>query len=55
MNVYQEIQKAIDQAWATADPATKQRQIELVGDSHIPTPDELIALISSKVRSENQK
>ena len=44
-----EIQEAIDEAWATADPEAKQTQIDLVGDSHIPSPEELILLISQKI------
>lgn len=51
MTVYEEIQVAIDFAWATTDPETKQRQLELVGDSHKPTPEELVFLISQKVKS----
>ena len=39
--------EAIRAAWATTDPQAKDRQIQLVGDSHIPTPEELILLISS--------
>jgi hypothetical protein len=40
---------AITEAWRTADPQTKNRQIQLVGDSHIPSPEEIILLISQKV------
>jgi hypothetical protein len=43
------IQELIDQTWATADPATKDRQIRLVGNSHVPSPEELILLISQKI------
>ena len=53
MTVYEEIQAAIDYAWSTSDPQTKQRQLELVGDSHKPTPEELVFLISAKILSEN--
>lgn len=53
MTIYEEIQAAIDNAWETSDPETKQRQVELVGDSHKPTPEELIFLISAKILSEN--
>jgi hypothetical protein len=38
---------AITEAWATADPQAKDRQIQLVGEDRIPTPEELIVLISS--------
>ena len=53
MTVYEEIQAAIDHAWATGDPETKLRQIELVGDTHKPTPEELIFLISAKILANN--
>ena len=43
-----DIQEAITEAWRTTDPAVRQRQIQLVGDSHIPTPEEFILLISQK-------
>ena len=43
------IQEIIDQTWATTDPVSKDRQIQLVGDSHIPSPEELILLISQKI------
>lgn len=43
------IQELIDQTWATSDPEAKYRQIQLVGDSHIPSPEELILLISQKI------
>jgi hypothetical protein len=43
------IRDIIDQTWATTDPAVKDRQIHLVGDSHIPSPEELILLISQKI------
>lgn len=43
-----EIQEAIDAAWATSDPNAKLTQIRLVGDSHVPSPEELILLISQQ-------
>jgi hypothetical protein len=43
------IQDLIDQTWTTSDPEAKYRQIQLVGDSHIPSPEELILLISQKL------
>lgn len=43
------IQNVIDQTWATTDPAIRQRLIQLVGDSHIPSPEELILLISQQI------
>lgn len=52
MNIYQEMQAAIREAWATTDPQVKKNQIELVGDTHIPTPEELIRLISAKIFTE---
>ena len=44
-----DIQEAIIEAWGTTDPTTRQRQIRLVGDSHIPNPDELILLIYQNI------
>ena len=43
------IQDLINQTWVTSDPVIRQRQIDLVGDSHIPSPEELILLISQKI------
>ncbi len=53
MTIYEEIQAAIDYAWSTYDPKIKQRQEELIGDLHKPTPEELIFLISAKILSNN--
>ena len=53
MTVYEEIQAAIDLAWATEDPAVRQSQVNLVGDSHKPTPEELVLLISAKILSKS--
>ncbi len=41
--------EAIREAWATTDPEVKQRQIDLVGDDHIPSPEELILIISQNI------
>lgn len=46
---YSEITAAIDEAWATTDPEAKRRQIELVGGTHKPTPEEFISLINKKL------
>lgn len=43
------IQELIDQTWVTTDSVAKDRQIQLVGDSHIPSPEELILLIYQKI------
>ena len=43
-----EMQSAIEDAWATTDHEVKDRQIRLVGDSHTPSPEELIFLISKE-------
>ena len=45
---YSDLAEAIAVAYTTFDPEAKRTQIELVGDSHIPTPEELISLISQK-------
>lgn len=34
----------IAEAWATSDPTIRQRQVELVGEERIPTPEEFIVL-----------
>ena len=44
-----EMAASIAEAWETADPAVRQRQIQLVGDSHIPSPEELIFLIYQNI------
>lgn len=38
---------AIEEAWSTSDPEVKLTQTRLVGDSHIPSPEELITILSS--------
>jgi hypothetical protein len=43
-----EMVAAIETAWATTDPQVKQRQIELVGQGRVPTPEELIVLLTSQ-------
>ena len=44
-----EIAAAIDQAWNNADPIVRQRQIDLVGDTHKPTPEEFLSIILTKI------
>lgn len=39
---------AIETAWNTTDPEIKQRQVELVGESKIPSPEEFI-LLTAKI------
>ena len=41
-----DIAACIAEAWATTDPVTKQRQMELVGEERIPTPEEFIILVA---------
>ena len=41
-----DIQEAITEAWTTSDPEAKLRQIQLVGEERIPTPEEFIVLVS---------
>lgn len=41
--------EAIRAAWATTDPQTKDRQIQLVGEDRVPTPEELIILVSTSL------
>jgi hypothetical protein len=43
-----EIQTAIAAAWATTDPEIRFQQIRLVGEGRVPTPEELIFLISKE-------
>ena len=44
-----EMAAAIESAWETADPIVRQRQIQLVGEGRVPTPEEFIFLISKKI------
>lgn len=44
-----EIQEAIDAAWATSDPEVKLTQIQLVGDSHVPSPEEFMLLVADQI------
>ena len=44
------IQEAISEAWRTADPTVRQRQIQLVGEERIPTPEEFILLVSDQLK-----
>lgn len=44
------IQEVIDQTWATSDPVIRQRQIRLVGEERIPTPEELIILVARQLQ-----
>ena len=44
-----EMLEAIRTAWNTTDPQVKDRQIRLVGEGRIPTPEEFIVLISSQL------
>ena len=41
-----EMAAAIAEAWATTDLLTKQRQVKLVGEERIPTPEEFIVLVA---------
>jgi len=41
-----DIAACISEAWATTDPAIRQRQIQLVGEERIPTPEEFIVLVA---------
>lgn len=52
MTAYEEIQVAIDYAWDTEDPQVKLTQIALIGDTHKPTPEELIFCICAKIFTE---
>jgi hypothetical protein len=41
--------EAIQAAWATTDPAAKARQISLVGEGRVPTPEEFILLVADPI------
>jgi hypothetical protein len=45
-----EIQEAISEAWATADPQAKLTQVRLVGEERIPTPEEFIVLVARQLQ-----
>lgn len=44
-----EMIEAIRTAWNTTDPQVKDRQIRLVGEGRIPTPEELISVIAKEI------
>lgn len=44
-----EMAACIAEAWNTTDPVARQRQIDLVGEERIPTPEEFILLISQNI------
>lgn len=45
-----EMAAVIAEAWNTADPVARQRQLDLVGEDRIPTPEEFILLLSDRLR-----
>lgn len=50
---YSDMSEAIECAWGTSDPQTKRKQIDLIGDSHKPSPEELILLIYTELFTES--
>lgn len=44
------MQEAIDEAWATADPAAKARQLELFPDGKKPTVEHFMLTLSKYIR-----
>lgn len=42
-----DMSEAIRAAWSVADPVMKDRQLRLVGEGRVPTPEEFIILISN--------
>ena len=46
---HSEMLEAIRTAWNTTDPQVKDRQIRLVGEGRIPTPEELISVIAKEI------
>lgn len=49
MEIYTEIQNAINYAWETANSATGRAQLGLIGDREVPTVDQLIAAIQDRI------
>ena len=45
-----EMAEAIREAWNSADPAVKQRQIDLAGEGSVPTPEEFILRMAESIR-----
>lgn len=41
-----DIAESIRAAWDTSDPVIKDRQIRLVGEDRVPSPEEFIFLVS---------
>jgi hypothetical protein len=39
--------EAIAAAWTTSDPVIKDRQIHLIGEGRVPSPEEVISILSS--------
>ena len=38
--------EAIREAWNTTDPEAKRQQLQLVGEERVPSPEEIIVLLS---------
>ena len=49
-----DIQEVIVEAWRTANPTIRQRQIQLVGEERVPTPEEFILLLTSQLGSAHR-
>lgn len=49
MEIYTEIQTAINYAWENADPTTGRAQLALMGDRGVPTVDQLIVAIQDRI------
>jgi hypothetical protein len=44
-----EMAAAITEAWTTADPETRKRQVQLVGEGRVPTPEEFVVLVAGRL------
>lgn len=44
-----DIAESIRAAWDTSDPVVKDRQIQLVGEDRVPSPEEFIVLMANEI------
>ena len=49
IEIYTEIQSAINYAWEKADPGTSSAQLGLIGNREVPNVDQLIAAIQNRI------
>lgn len=55
IDIYAEMQEAINLAWATTDPEIKRKQFELTGSTRVPTVAEFVFLVSQKIKQTTEE